>query len=367
MIIPINDQFDLYKNYVVIIYTLMSKPNTETISVNIPESEGVPLPDEQSVAERSIINQSPNNSTVVTVNSEGDVSKIITRIKNHLASFNYAASLDFNKDKDHDKVLTVGEYKISRECLLHYLSGNPDFLKSSAGECSKAIQTFSNESGNLDLESLLTLSPNKDFIHDTNFYKNLYGFNVSIADFIANNNEFKKANYNTQIRILQNYHEFLKQSIEYFNKYMNQYKVIDDNLISRSYNLMYLLNVLTFRRANVGRNINELLDSYNKLNQAIATNLAIYDSINKSKLEIAPEARSSIIDKGVQDLVNSLKQRTNILKKQGDTLKKNVEDINKDTSNLKRHATGDIIGIADSLRKEVDSVATSFVSTEKKK
>ncbi|BCS83005.1 hypothetical protein QLL95_gp1118 [Cotonvirus japonicus] len=342
----------------------MSNNKTEVISVDVPSTTP------KSNTNSDLIKSEPvKNETVVVAENNEDVTDILAKIKTHLARLNYAAKLDFEKDKKEDHILTVGNYKISRECLLHYLSGNPEFLKSDAKQCSTAIQNFSNTSGNLDLESLLNLSENKDFVRDTNFYKNLYGFNVSIADFIANNQEFKKTNFNTQVRILANYQEFLKQSIDYLNKYMNEYKVIDENLITKSYNLMYLLNMLTFRRANMGKNFNELGIVYNKLNQAIMNNIAIYNSIDKNKLGTLSVGKNDVIDKNVQDLINALKQKLESVNKQQTVLKNNVEEINRDANNLKKHVSKDVIGIADSLRNEVKEISVKNITTidEKKK
>ncbi|QGR53816.1 hypothetical protein [Moumouvirus maliensis] len=319
--------------------------NTDIISISVPKTETT----------------EKKNNTVVASSSNNDVLDILKKIRTHLARLKYSSAVDFNKNLQNDKILNIGNYKISRECLLHYLGGNPEFLKQYADQCSSAIKNFSNESGNLDLSTLINLSENKDFVRDTTFYKNLYGFNISLADFIANSNEFKNINFNTQARILTNYQEFLRQSIDYIGKYMKNYQVIDDNLINSSYNLMYLLNSITFRRANMGKNIYEIQSIYTALVDAINNNLSIYDTLNTSKMIAQPVAEDPTLNSGLQKLADELKQRLNILKKQQITLKNNINDINNDSNNLKKHVSGNVVGIADALKSQISSISSKNI------
>ncbi|AGC01817.1 hypothetical protein H012_gp648 [Acanthamoeba polyphaga moumouvirus] len=318
--------------------------NTDIISVSVPQTE---------TTERK------NNTVVASTNN--DVLDILKKIRTHLARLKYSSAIDFNKNLQNDRVLNIGNYKISRECLLHYLGGNPDFLKQYADQCSSAIKNFSNEAGNLDLSSLINLSENKDFVRDTTFYKNLYGFNISLADYIANSNEFKNTNFNTQARILTNYQEFLRQSIDYIGRYMKNYQVIDDNLINSSYNLMYLLNSITFRRANMGKNIYEIQSIYTALVDAINNNLTIYDSLNTNKMIAQPVAQDSTLNTGLQKLADELRQRLNILRKQQVTLKNNINDINNDSNNLRKHVSGNIVGIANALKAQVNNISSKDI------
>nr|WBF70916.1 hypothetical protein [Megavirus caiporensis] len=324
----------------------MSKNNsTEIISVNVPTTEST---------------EKRNNTVISTSNN--DVVDILSKIRQHLARLKFSSSIDFNKNLDDDKILTVGEYKISRECLLHFLAGNPEFLKDSANQCSAAIQNFSNEAGNLDLSALINLSPNKSFIRDSEFYKNLYGFNISIADFIANNDQFKNTNFNTQTRILSNYQEFLRQSIDYLGKYMQTYQVVDDNLITSSYNLMYLLNSITFRRANMGKNIYELQSIYTALVDAIMQNISIYNSIDSKQIINQPVTKNDVLDEGISKLAEELKQRLNLLKKQQVTLINNVKEINADSNNLRNYVNGDVVNIVDSLKSQIANLSSQKIS-----
>src|SRR5205807_1750206 len=103
----------------------------------------------------------------------------------------------------------------------------------------------------------------------------------------ANSDEFKRADVATQSKILANFQDFIRQTLNYLGEYMNQYKIVDDNLINSSYNLLYLLNIITFRHANLGHNLTELESIYQKLVTTISENISIYNSINKDKLSSA--------------------------------------------------------------------------------
>nr|AEX62978.1 hypothetical protein mv_L774 [Moumouvirus Monve] len=124
---------------------------------------------------------------------------------------------------------------------------------------------------------------------------------------------------------------------------------------------MYLLNSITFRRANMGKNIYEIQSIYTALVDAINNNLTIYDSLNTNKMIAQPVAQDSTLNTGLQKLADELRQRLNILRKQQVTLKNNINDINNDSNNLRKHVSGNIVGIANALKAQVNNISSKDI------
>nr|QZX43284.2 hypothetical protein [Mimivirus sp.] len=143
---------------------------------------------------------------------------------------------------------------------------------------------------------------------------------------------------------------------------MQTYQVVDDNLITSSYNLMYLLNSITFRRANMGKNIYELQSIYTALVDAIMQNISIYNSIDSKQIINQPVTKNDVLDEGISKLAEELKQRLNLLKKQQVTLINNVKEINADSNNLRNYVNGDVVDIVDSLKSQIANLSSQKIS-----
>jgi hypothetical protein len=294
---------------------------------------------------------------------------MVKDIHDHLSKFDKISTSDLTTPVDD---LTIGENKINSRCFLHYISDDPDFMKNDQDKCSTAIKQYivgryeinpnflNGGQGNLDLTTLLALSNN--FTEDTDFYKNLYGFNLALANLIATDNEFSRAKYRTQLKILENFQEFIKQSLTYLSEYMNKYKVIDENLIKSSYDLLYLLNIIAYRRVNAGGKIRELLILYDKLTKAIENNINIYKKIipeNFVATRLTDEDKK--LNEDIQKLIEGLKKRLGLLEKQSVKLDENSKILKNSAADIKFLASENIINIATTLDSQIKKLTMSNI------
>ena len=135
---------------------------------------------------------------------------------------------------------------------------------------------------------------------------------------------------------------------------MDEYVIIDDKLINSSYGLLYLLNVLTFRRVDIGRNINELNNLYATLVSAVKDNLAIYKQIESDKLSTAVNtSASNKLSMEIRDTTNKIYQRLKILDEQKAILKNNVIEINNNSANLEKIVTPNVNDIINKLKNQI--------------
>lgn len=297
--------------------------------------------------------------------NETNIDNILKKISAHLLEIQTIDDYDFGKinKKELLNILRDKEKRgekdiipeIDRECFLHYLSLDKNFLPEKQTQCSNIINKYS-KSGKLDLNTLLELSKNNNFYEDSEFYRNLYNFNIALVDFIANDSRFKNANITIQTNILSNLHEFIKQSLVYLNSFMNRYTIINDRLIKSSYNLLYLLNLITYKHISTGRNIDELTRIYNDMYETIKTNIRIYDSIKKDN---SIKGVSSLKDdqaEKIQYLIDELNKRLPILKSQQEKLKTEVAEINKNFNNLEGLASTDVTDIVKELKSQIENI-----------
>ena len=274
--------------------------------------------------------------TVVVENA--DVNDILKNIKDHLSRFKQLDDAKLPTKKDS---LKVGDNTISVECMLHFLSADRNFLAGSRGKCSSTIEQYST-GGKLDLNKLISLSADQNFLADSDFYRNLYGFNISMADFISKNTEFKNAKSETQGKLINNFQEFIKQSLRYLTEYMDKYNVTDDKLITSSYNLLYLLNKLTLRQVSFGRDITALQDLHSRLVTAVKQNIGIYRNIDISKISAPVDMTAIGPITQIEELARQLEDRLRILDGQQKILKTDVDRINADTTTLTDLATAEV-------------------------
>lgn len=227
-------------------------------------------------------------SAYISENTE--VSDMLLKIEDYIYRLNYFESRPFNKTSN----LNIGGNTIGIRCLIHFLSGNPSYYRSSSGECSETIAKYV-ENGKLSLKSMIKLSDdnysnltsesqkNKGesiaFLKDAIFYENLYAFDLSLVTFIANDPSFRQLPTADQYRLLDNVRIFIKQSLQYLTAFMKRYSVTDNKLIAGSYDLMYILSNLYFRQANTGTSIEDLRKYHNTLVEAVTKNIDTFVKI----------------------------------------------------------------------------------------
>lgn len=289
--------------------------------------------------------------TVIPTETNRDVSEILNNINKHLERLNRTKDLSFTEPNN---ILKIGINEISVRCFLHYISENPDFMVKDQTQCSDAIKNLGQKTiqkggrPELNLEQLLSLS--NDFKTDTNFYQNLYGFNIALANEIATSQDFRNTNIATQRKLLENFQKFIRQSLKYLTNYMNEYKVIDGSLIKSSYDLLYLLHIIAFKNVNIGIDIRGLQNVYKSLVDAITNNIEIYNSIPISALEnVALSKEDRQLDNEIQLLIVQLQERLLQLQQQGKDLQENVNRLNLSATNISTMARPEIKNIADSL------------------
>lgn len=285
----------------------------------------------------------------ITEQTDTDVKDILKEIKDHLKKWNELDKIKMNKTSD---TLIIDNNKIEIQCMLHYLSGDDNYLEQYSNSCSPIIKQHTID-GKLDLKTLIRISLNKDFLKDANFYSNLYGFNLSMINYIATSKTFNNLEIKYKYRLLENLEEFINQSINYLSDYINTYQVIDNNIIHSSYNLLYLLNVLAYSRANVGKSINDLINLYNKLIQTIKENIQIYNSIDKNKLRTLPSSNNQNDIDEIDKLSQELTERLRIMEKEKTSLEINVKAINENSSVLEQYADVDIKNTIINLKNEI--------------
>lgn len=277
--------------------------------------------------------------------TEKEINELVQKITSHLDRFNRFENTDIDDNFiNKNTTLTIGNNSIKRECFLHYISGNVNFLNTFGVDCSKVIFEHSDTKKNtLNLEALLKLSADSNFETDSNFYKNLYGFNISIADFISNGSDFKNTDDDTKKTILNNYQKFIVQSIICLEKYMNRYDVIDDKLINSSYNLLYLHNALTYKHMNVGTNISELTTIHDKLINTIKDNISLYNKTYKAQFNTPDKTRT-------EASISTLIGRSNELIEQQEKLKEQLNKLSSDSNELNDRVAAKVKSIGDNLK-----------------
>jgi hypothetical protein len=329
---------------------LPSKPKTTTEEKK-PTTEEKPVPAPKTISTKEISKSVPPlpSKPVSTKPNEiqKEINDLTVKIKNHLKKFD-----DIEKDISNEPIntLNLGNISISRNCMLHLLSGDPTFLGEERDKCTKEMATYTKEKKiNLDaLFESFKLSDCTNFDENTKNYKNLYGFNISMVKFIADDPKFNTAKPATQQTLIGNIQNFITKTIDYLQSYMEKCEVINDKLITSSYNLLYLLNALSIHHANVGKGIEDVKSLYNKITTLIKQNIGFYNNIDKSKLEGVINRTASA---ELNSLYGQLENRLRLLEAQTKTLDENIKKINTDATILEKLASEDVTNIIKSQTK----------------
>ncbi len=286
---------------------------------------------------------------VVHNKGQKDVVDIISKIQQYI---NRWETLDGKKlySNANQNILIIGkcngkkECSITVECMLHYLSGNKTFLSGNRSQCSDVIHKYikkneKNKHFMLQLDHLIKLSADQNFIRDVDFYYNLYRFNLSMIKYLFNEKGkiFRAQNQKTQKMLLTNLQEFIKQSLTYLTSFMNRYEVVDPNLLLSSYNLIFLLNELSAYHVNINVPVDVLEKAYKKMVMVVHENILLFKKIKDEKFKshttsIFHHEAVTEVDK----MVEILSKRTEELEKQRDELKDNLKKINNNQDELKK-------------------------------
>lgn len=267
-----------------------------------------------------------------TIKENQNANQILESIRQHLNNFSQAGNLSLQGSND---ILTVGENKISVRCFLHKISNDPDFLKDQGNECTNAIRNYQSD-GTLDLDKLMKLSNN--FQTDSNFYDNLYGFNIALVNFITHEEAFKNAKPETKANVINGVQRFIRQSLRYLSNYMVRYNIISEKLVNSSYDLLYLLNILTAKHIIETPVLSSLNELYQRLISAVQNNIKIYNQINKDAIGKEITVEQTALPQ-IDQLKNELESLIDKLQNEHKILQRNVANINNNTDELANYAS----------------------------
>lgn len=335
---------DTNKSYNVKPTNLEKKYITQDPLSNISSETGIEkkIPTKQSnktvQAEKTVL-ANPNN---------GDVDDILKKIKEKLDNMDHVSTLKLEKSD----ILKIGDNKISAACMLHFLSADINFLNGFADQCSNVINEKKDSKGTLSLTELIALSKDKNFKNDSLFYDNLYGFNIEMANIIGRSESFKNALPETKKKLLDNYASFVKESLRYLTEYMKRYQIIDDKLLTSSYNLLYLLNSVTLKRVNSQQDTSQLLALNKKLTDTIKKNIDMYTSIDTSKIKTSLTGVATSdpkVKKAIDELTNKLAERVKKLETDGETITKQIQALNNNQLSMTTVVSPDVINLSDEI------------------
>lgn len=274
------------------------------------------------------------NKTVASkdhTTSSDDVNSIARNIRQHLEKLNFK-----RENLAESSTLKIGENEITAECLLYYLSGKKYQLGENPKKCEKEMEPFvvTDKEGNniVHLEKMIDPSSiHKDqFNNNTNFYYDLYEFNIGLAKKMFNDN-LSYMDENVRKMLYSNVQNFISQTLIYLEKYMTVHQIINDTLLTSSYDLLYLSYALASKYIHTGIGINDIKLIYQKLVQQIHDNIGIYQQIDRAKLFGAIETHTNINPKNATELdrlYQELEFNLSSLEKQKNVLEQNVNIFN---------------------------------------
>ena len=217
-----------------------------------------------------------------------DANASIETIRDYMTRFSELDKQHNDKPKEYQNLKIgnctgeKGECDINYKCMLHYLSRNDTFLAADKESCSKIISKYTegDKKDVLKLGELLALSKDQTFFENTNFYYNLYYFNLHMMEYLFKDKtgikNLKALDVTSKQTLFSNLREFAKQSLTHLTSYMDRYHIMDSKLLQSSYNLLYLMNVLTFHHANADIKIKDLNKTYAKMMAAVNTNINLF-------------------------------------------------------------------------------------------
>jgi hypothetical protein len=303
--------------------------------------------------------------------ADTDLQDMLKRIQQHLFELDYFKSRDM-KPVD---TLVVGDNRITIKCLLHFLSGNARFYQSNASECSdvlkQAVVSAPDGRRSLDLKNIIKLSQDNcdtlagmdkdkckavNFLKDSKFYENLYGFDIAMLNFLSYDPSFKSLPAADQYRLLDNVRVFIKQSLQYLQAYMKRYNITSPQLEASGKDLLYILSHIYYQEANIGTNIGDLNNYYSRLKLAVDKNAATYAQI--LAVAEAQKAFTGPVNQEQAQVINQLIRE--IQAKLSDenarqlTLQAELTDIQRNGQLTAASASANAKAIADRLSRQLE-------------
>ena len=291
-----------------------------------------------------------------------DTSELIKKIENDLDRFKNVDDLS-NAPKGDKFVLKVGDKKISRECMLHFLSEKK--LYADVGkrrECSNAFDIYYTKEKKINLTGMIKLSDSKDFTKDVAFYQNLSEFSLGLAELINDKKTWSSqkggqdtaTTISTETKVLAEYKLFLQEALIYVLKFMSAYNVTSADIIEINNTLLLLYYSVVRRLADQGKSTDRLQETYDRLKKTTADTINLYEEYQqKAKSQIdSAGGKNADADATYADLIKRLEDRIKKIEAEQNTLKSNIKSVDENISNISQHVeNGKAKEIANTLEK----------------
>lgn len=294
-------------------------------------------------------------ATTVTVSTgsnlgarEGDFRSILQNINKHLDEFKMVDQRKVNNDADHT-TLTVEGKKITPECMLHLMGGNPSFFgeNNKKGSCEILQKSpYTTKDNIINLESFFNVYFNKDRATYAK-YKELYEFIISMLKVLTGERVTNAhPDQVTYQKIFSNLRTFIEKTLEYLEAYMKNKKVIDQNLVVSGNNLILLYNSLITKQISTGMKSDELQRLHTELEKAITDNIGLYEGIIKGKKSPLPAGTASSED---QALLQGVQAGIEKLRIEQTALATNLKSLGEATKPIRENTAGSIQTLATSV------------------
>lgn len=298
--------------------------------------------------------ESESSKPTASIRTEG--SEYVLSVKEHLDKFDELEKTEktakpMGSMKDTKLTLNIGgkEEIISADCAVKFMEDPETVINDlQKDKCPEFIKDYWNkDTKTIKFDELLHLS--NDFKKDSDFINNLYNFIIVITKHIDATNEKKSHQV-----LLMNLRGLIKSGIDNIAAFMKTYNIIDDHLIKKSYNLLYLLHAFSFQQANIDqKKMKDVHEMYEQLTKTITENLGIYNKIIESKETYTQQAIP--MPENIKQTADRLKKRLDILKKQHTNLQSTAKSLEKSQVSLKDHVDKDILKLEKTLHEKVVS------------
>lgn len=321
-----------------------------------------PLPPPPSRPSRPAL---PAPQTPAPLTPEADpvvVDKLVEDVKRMLRRFTEAskepaASLEINTPSDPSKgVLEIpGVSKgISYLCVLQALSGSPNMVfRIDPKSCTPALQAEIRAAISSAADSARMDPSDAGFTASTKLFSGLYRAVISFAKIIATPGTYQ-ASPGINTSLSHNLQELIRQVIAYLRRYMEVYNVTDNKMISKSYDLLYLMTVMGLMKADsTGHTLNDLDTLHQQVKRLIVVNTESY----KQLLVPAPSAEEAQINPEIDDLYGRLAKLYQNLEKQSKMMAEEIGKINNSQDKIRQGISKDLMRIGSSIGKNANALS----------
>jgi hypothetical protein len=295
------------------------------------------------------------------------VSNLIEEIKRHLARFTEAskepaASLEINTPTDPSKgsfVMPGMKKSISYLCILQSYTGSTSLVfpvdpKLCTVPLQKEIRTTlrnAAESVNMDVSDT-------GFTNSTKTFSALYRAVVSMAKIIASQGSYRpSADINSSLS--HNLQELIRQVIAYLRRYMEVYKVTDNKMINKSYDLLYLMTIMGLMKAeSTGYTLDDLDTLYQKVKELILVNTENY----KQLIVPGPSGEEAQINPEIDELYRRLAKLYQDLEKQSKEMSEQISNLNTSQDKLRSNISRDLVKLGNAISQNVNSLSQNSMN-----